>query len=140
MREEKIRYLEMIQSTITRMASNSFSLKSWTVTLIAGILALSSDEADKMFFLIAYVPLIVFWFLDSYYLKLERTFRSLFDYIRTDENADIDFDMSPKRARDRGKNNKELNFISCIFSKSQWLFYVPIGVIVGVVIGLSKII
>ena len=33
--EIKIRHLEMIQAVITRMASNSFMLKGWAVTLIA---------------------------------------------------------------------------------------------------------
>lgn len=32
------------------MASNSFALKGWTVTLVAGIFALASKDADKMYF------------------------------------------------------------------------------------------
>jgi hypothetical protein len=49
-KESKIRYLEMIQNVVTRMASCSFSLKGWAVTLVAGILALSSKDSDKRFF------------------------------------------------------------------------------------------
>lgn len=59
--EKKLKHLEMIQAVINRMANNSFMLKGWTVTLVAGIFALASKDADKMYFLIAYIPLIIFW-------------------------------------------------------------------------------
>ena len=36
--ENKIKYLEMIQSVINRMANNSFCLKGWTVTLVSGFI------------------------------------------------------------------------------------------------------
>lgn len=77
--EKKLKHLEMIQAVINRMANNSFMLKGWTVTLVAGIFALASKDADKMYFLIAYIPLIIFWGLDSYYLLQERLYRSLYD-------------------------------------------------------------
>ena len=38
----KLKHLEFIQGIITRMANNSFMLKGWAVTLVAGIFALSS--------------------------------------------------------------------------------------------------
>ena len=53
--ENKRHHLDIIQSAIQRMASNSFALKGWAVTLVAGIFALSSKDADKMYFLITYV-------------------------------------------------------------------------------------
>lgn len=76
--ENKLKHLEMIQGIINRMASNSFALKGWSVTLVAGIFALSSKDANEIYFLIAYIPIIVFWFLDAYYLLQERLFRSLY--------------------------------------------------------------
>ena len=66
--ENRIRHLEMIQKTIDRMASNSFALKGWAVTLVAGIFVLAGKDMDKMFYLVAYIPIITFWLLDSYYL------------------------------------------------------------------------
>ena len=47
--ENKLRHLEMIQNIISRMANNSFLLKGWTVTLVAGIFTISSKEADKIY-------------------------------------------------------------------------------------------
>ena len=64
----------MIQGIINRMASNSFALKGWAVTLVAGIFALASKDTDKIYFLIAYVPIVVFWFLDFLLLVAGKTF------------------------------------------------------------------
>ena len=66
MENSKIRHLEMIQGVINRMAGNSFKLKGWAVTLVAGIFALASRDTDKLYFLIAYIPIVIFWGLDSY--------------------------------------------------------------------------
>ena len=49
----KITHLEMVQGIINRMASNSFMLKGWAVTLVAGIFALASKDTDKLYILIA---------------------------------------------------------------------------------------
>lgn len=58
--ENKLKYLELIQSVINRMASNSFMLKGWAVTLVTGIFALVGKGTDKLYFLIAYIPVIAF--------------------------------------------------------------------------------
>lgn len=58
--DNKINHLQMIQGVISRMTSNSFSLKGWAVTLVAGIFALASKDADKMYFIVAYIPIVVF--------------------------------------------------------------------------------
>jgi hypothetical protein len=136
-KENKIRYLEMIQSVITRMASNCFTLKGWGVALVAGILALSSNDSDKKFFLIAYIPILIFWFLDSYYLQLERKYRALFDYVR-ENNIEINFDMNPKNVNGLITDEKKLRFVSCFFSKTEWLFYIPTAIIVGIVLKLTN--
>ena len=91
--EKKLKHLEMIQNIINRMANNSFLLKGWSVTLVAGIFALSNKEADKIYFLVAYIPVLVFWGLDSYYLFQERLYRSLFDKIRGEDENAIDFSL-----------------------------------------------
>ena len=68
-------HIEIMQGVISRMGDNSRSCKIWCVTLAAAILFLSSrtDEANDV--LIALAPAFLFWFLDSYYLSLERAFR-----------------------------------------------------------------
>ena len=42
--EAKIKYLEMIQNVINRMAKNSFLLKGWSITLLTGIITLLNNK------------------------------------------------------------------------------------------------
>ena len=50
MNEDFRKHLEFVQSTISRMASNSFLLKGWSVTLAAGLFALSAkDNAQERY-------------------------------------------------------------------------------------------
>lgn len=130
--ENKIKHLEMIQNIINRMATNSFALKGWAVTLVAGVFALSSKDADKMYFLIAYVPIIVFWGLDAYYLLQERLFRSLYNKVRILKEAEIDFSMNTSCAEFQTKKNK---YCACLMSKTELWFYIPLALVsTGIII------
>ena len=77
--DTKIKHLELIQSVINRMASNSFLLKGWAVTLVSALFVLADKQAKPQFILIAYIPIAAFWILDGYYLSLERKFRDLYN-------------------------------------------------------------
>src|SRR6266581_4267715 len=91
--DNKIAHLQMIQAVITRMASNSFLLKGWTVTLVAALFALAAAKVVPYFVYLAYFPLIVFWILDGYFLRQERLFRRLYDRVRILSIGAIDFSM-----------------------------------------------
>ena len=68
------KHLEIIQGVINRMAENSRSCKVWCVTLVAATLVLVARTGEPQHALIALVPTLLFLFLDSYYLALERAF------------------------------------------------------------------
>ena len=130
--ENKIRHLEMIQGVISRMASNSFLLKGWAVTLVAGIFALSAKDADKLYFIIAYIPIIVFWGLDAYYLLQERLYRSLYEKIAATDEDNIDFSMKATISK---FGNKKNNYLNCLASKTELCFYLPLAIVcVGVIV------
>lgn len=96
--ERKFQHLELIQGVINRMAGNSFALKGWSVALVAGLFALASKESDKLYFLVTYIPIIAFWGLDSYYLLQERLYRALYEKVRLQSEAEIDFSMNTSLA------------------------------------------
>src|SRR5258708_3637589 len=73
--EHKLKHLEFLQFVITRMASNSFLLKGWSVTLVAALFALAAKDSDKKYIVVAYFPVSVFWILDAYFLSKEKQFR-----------------------------------------------------------------
>ena len=79
MDNNKIKHLEFIQSTITRMNQNSFQIKGWMITLVSALLALYASSEKVVYILIAIVPAIVFWLLDAYYLQQERRFRGVYN-------------------------------------------------------------
>ena len=119
MEEKKIKHLEMIQGVINRMASNSFILKGWTVTLVAGLLALAGSKSEASLFRIACVPIMIFWGLDSYYLLQERLYRSLYVLVCGLSDKDIDFSMSATKAEFGSQKN---SFLFCFFSATEFCF------------------
>src|ERR1700692_4009136 len=93
MAEEKLRYLEFLQAAITRMGSNSFLVKGWSVTLGTAVLGFSVKESNWALALIAIFPAGAFWALDAYYLALEKLFRDLWEKAVANDGAT--FDMKP---------------------------------------------
>ena len=90
----RIRHLEMIQGVITRMASNSFDLKRWSVLLLSGALVFLARADDTEHLWVAVIPLLALWFLDGYFLNQERLFRQLYDKVRGGCTAPTDFSMA----------------------------------------------
>ena len=78
-KESELKHIEMIESVIVRMGQNSFAIKGWTMTLIVAICGLSAVGSEKNFAIFAIIPIIVFWFLDSFYLQRERKYRELYN-------------------------------------------------------------
>ncbi len=92
--ETKIAHLQMIQAVITRMAGNSLMVKVWTVTLVAALFALAAADTNGFFVYVAYLPAVMFWALDAYFLRQERLFRKLYDQVREIEHGTVDFSMN----------------------------------------------
>lgn len=94
----------MVQGVIGRMASNSLALKSLAATVSAAIIALAAAQSGQggnfsTVALMALLPLAIFWFLDAYYLRIERAYRGLFDAIRRGERLEVfAMDYRPYRA------------------------------------------
>ena len=125
MKEEnnKIGHLNMIQEIITRMGHNSFSLKQWSVGIMVAIYAFAGENSHKAV-IVTIIPLITFWILDTYYLMLERKFRSLYDEVRIKKEEEIDFDMGFKFIRVNMNDLKQYCFFKILFSKTIWPFYI----------------
>ena len=94
MNENKLKHLEFVQNVINRMAANSFLLKGWSVTLVAAIFALATKDGNPSLVPVAYLPAIVFWFLDVYFIRQERLYRKLYYAVRAQKPEDIDFSLN----------------------------------------------
>ncbi len=80
-------YLNMLQGVINRMAGNSGACKTWAVTLVSALLVLVLDKGKQSAALIAMLPVVAFFVLDSYYLALERGFRDTYTEFVADLHA-----------------------------------------------------
>lgn len=81
-------HLQMYQSIIARMASNSSAVKTWCVTLVAALLVLVSERDSEISIFITFIPIALFFILDTYYLSMEKRFRSAYnDFVRSLHNS-----------------------------------------------------
>jgi hypothetical protein len=116
--ESKIKHLEFIQNIITRMNSNSFMLKAWTITLVSALFALAANGSNMDYVLVSYIAIPVFWILDGFYISQERQYRSLYGEVAKKNQSEIDFSLDATKYN-KGKNN----WISGILSKTLIPFY-----------------
>ena len=127
--EKVVKHLEMIQAVINRLGSNSFLVKSWSMTIIvaAMVLIAKPDMQNAYFVLVLIFPAIGFWILDGYFLWQERLFRQVYDEIRVQSYTD--FEMNPTKH----KNKPKCSWLSAIFSLTLIIFYiVEIAFIIGI--------
>lgn len=111
--KNKYKHMDYVQSAISRMASNSFYLKGWNITIIAAIVALSFKESDWRIYACALVLNSVFWFLDAFYLRQEKLFRELYNTVSkiTDDDL-VDFSMNTSQFREK------VSAIPCLMIKN----------------------
>ncbi|AMP97884.1 hypothetical protein AY601_0945 [Pedobacter cryoconitis] len=121
--EKKLKHLEFIQAVITRANSNSFLLKGWAITLVSALVAFAGEAKNANYVAVTFIAIPIFWYLDAYYLALERKFRWLYDDIRLLKDEDIDFSMDIKPYKDK----KNVQFFNCF--KSGTIATVYLGIL-----------
>ena len=129
-KEDRRQHLAFIQDVITRMNSNSFSLKGLMITIIAALVALTVNDTNKgntVFNLgIALLLVLIFWFLDAYYLKKERQYRKLYEEAVRDK-AEL-YKMTA--------DDYYVCYFEVLLSKTMWPLYLTIALtlIVAIII------
>ena len=120
-----LKEIDIIQSIIKRMSHNSFLIKGWTLTLVVVSLLLKGTQ-EHVF--LAIIPLITFWLLDSYFLRQERLYRKLYEWVIENrlEKDDELFSMKTDRF------SNDVSKFKTLFSRTLVWFYGTIAVLVGV--------
>jgi hypothetical protein len=129
--EFKRQHLEFVQNVITRMASNSFQIKGFTMvmaTLLAGLWG----ESKNILFLYLVIPATIMCaFVDAYYLQLERKYRKL--YSNSVDRLEVKSTL--KEVYNMDVCSISCSYWECLFSKSMVMPYLIILLlIVGVVL------
>lgn len=120
MTEDFFKEIELIQSCVTRMAQNSFTIKGLSLTCISlvGAILVSNYWYVKIALLL---PIIAFWWLDAYYLHRERLFRKLYSWVienRLNGNKEYLFDLNPNRFQ-----KDEIGLVQCMLRRSNLVYY-----------------
>lgn len=128
--ENKRKHLEFIQGAISRMASNLFFLRGWTISLVAALFAFFVKDTNTDYVFVIYFPVIIFWILDGYFLSQERLFRALYDHVRKLDEQDIDFSMDTNEY----KKNKRNSWVCSVFSETLLFFYLPLVAVMSLAV------
>jgi hypothetical protein len=134
--ENRQKHLEFIQGIINRLSTNSFLLKGWSVVLVSALFALSAADSRPAFIFLAYIPAIVFWGLDGFFLWQEQLYRALYDHVRVTKEEDVDFSMSTSPF----KTSDGPSWLGATFSKTLVPFHgvLLLAIVVVMVVGLVE--
>ena len=127
MEDGKLKHLEFIQNVITRMNTNSFQIKGWTITIVSATLAIYASTKNECFILLGVFPSLIFWFLDAYYLTQERKFRGLYNDVAG--VSEKPFDLKPFAMRPdlyTKERCKKYSYWNVFRSPTIWKIYVSI--------------
>lgn len=118
------KHLGMLQSVISRMASNSGSCKSWCITIVSGMLVVIIDKNLPTYLPLALMPTILFTILDSYYLSLERCFRNNYkDFIKKVHNKSLIVEDLYQLKGPSSNKDSLIGTFAAFKSFSVWPFY-----------------
>ena len=79
MKESRVKHLELIHNVVDRLSHKSFLVKSWSITAVSALMAFGIDKEDYRIFIVGFPVSLLFWYLDSHYLLLEKSFRKLYE-------------------------------------------------------------
>ena len=134
----KIAHLNYVQSAINRMANNSFLIKGWTITLLSALLTVLWDAQDKGHFRIMFIPLVLFWGLDTFYLYYERLYRNLYKKIVINAPGIEPYSMCIDKCKSDdeeniGYNLEDTKILNIFCSRSISFFYMTIAFIIFII-------
>ena len=124
-------HLAMIQGVVNRLAQSSFLLKGWSVVLVSALLAFAANSSEELVLYVALLPALAFWGLDGYFLSQERLFRALYDHVRAQDEAGLDYGLDTKSVTNRTAYHK---WSSAVFSRTICLFHGAILVTILIVL------
>jgi hypothetical protein len=133
-REVLHKEIDLIQACITRMANNSFLLKGWAISIIAVVLALADKAINPaLLSVILLIPLFSFWYLDAFFLRTERMYRKMYEWVlekRSKNENTFLYDLNPNRF----KNSVDSIGKVMMSTTLKWFYGLPVLLTVTVII------
>ena len=137
--EEFHKEIDLIQACIVRMDQNSFMIKGWAFMLVTALITLASENLELyVLCAIGNFIFLVFWFLDAFFLKMEKLYRFKYEWIiaeRPKGNREYLYDLNPYQSRTWTAGKKEPLVISVMLSKPHTLLmFYGIPIFIGIVV------
>lgn len=128
LRDYLLKEVEITQNIINRMGTNSFLIKGWAITLVVASLLIGGTS---YYHYVALLPWLMFWYLDAYFLRLEKLYRKSYSWLiknrETSQEYLLDMDISNLENR-FGKETPSL--FEVIFSLTLLIFYVLLLILI----------
>lgn len=120
-----IEHLKLIEQQIQRMADDSFKVKNWALTVVGGALLYWLKEETPKYnmiwlWVLIVMATIIFWWLDAYYLALEKCYREL--YVNVQKSSDHTYNLNVRKYLD------EID-IKCVMISSKTITHVYIPLV-----------
>ena len=125
LREYLFKEVEITQDVIDRMGTNSFVIKGWAITLVVASLIFGGAS---YYHFIAFLPWLMFWYLDAYFLRLERLYRKSYGWLILNRLT------SPEHLLDMDRTNLERRFGKDIKSLLRVMFSMTLIVFYGLLL------
>lgn len=119
--------LKIIQDVISRKSSHSFLIKGWAISLVFATFLFNAEDNQ---ILLALFPLIVFWYIDAFFIHETRIYKLLYKWVSSNrlENNKYFFDLNPEK---RFKK-KVPSILSIMFSHQIFFLY---GIMILLILG-----
>ncbi len=131
LREYLFKEAEIIQNIINRMGTNSFLIKGWSVTLVVAALLFGGRS---YYHYLALLPWLMFWYLDAYFLRLEKLYRKLYDWVIKNREVSREHLLEMDKTSIEKRFGKETPcLLQVMFSLTLSVFY---GLLLVVIIAL----
>lgn len=133
--------IDLIQACINRMANNAFLIKGWLISLIAVVLTLLPENFEiRWLCIVGLLATICFWYLDAYFLKIERLYRWKYEWVIVERvnTTKWSYDLKPDNSNmwllnNDGSEKKIPKQIKVMCSKTLLPIYIPIIIVIVVV-------
>jgi hypothetical protein len=93
--EAWLKHLEFIQAIITRLATDSFLMKGWALTISGALFGFAASHLSWTIATVGLLPIVSFWFLDAYFLRQERLYRALYNAVANKDHTVLPFSLNP---------------------------------------------
>jgi hypothetical protein len=121
LREFLLKEVEITQDVINRMGTNSFLIKGWVIILVVASLLIGGTS---YYHYVAFLPWLMFWYLDAYFLRLEKLYRTLYDWQIKNRETNKEFLLDMERSSLEKRFGKETPSLTRVmFSVTLLVFY-----------------